>query len=163
MTASEYRFTKHIEERGELFTSFDQQFFAPSFSLDKVSVSKKGVIRGFHGDDDTWKLISCMYGAFKLVVYDIDLGRRQVFVLSDQYSYFSTILVPPRHLNAHQCLTDKCILHYKWDQPYDLSKQYSVHYLDEMINANWEDIPVILSDRDKKAKGLHDVISNSSK
>ena len=32
------------------------------FVEDDLSISKKDVLRGMHGDDRTWKLISCVYG-----------------------------------------------------------------------------------------------------
>ena len=40
------------------------------FKHDKFSLSKKNVLRGLHGDSKTWKLISCPYGKFLLVVVD---------------------------------------------------------------------------------------------
>jgi len=32
------------------------------FVQDDISTSSKHVLRGIHGDQDTWKLISCLYG-----------------------------------------------------------------------------------------------------
>ena len=32
------------------------------FVEDDISLSKKGVLRGLHGDDKTWKLIQCLWG-----------------------------------------------------------------------------------------------------
>lgn len=162
MTASVLKFSKFREERGEQYTTWDCSLISINFVLDKVSVSKKGVIRGFHGDDYTYKLISCLYGTIKLVVFDISTETKQEFILSDEDDEFTSVLVPPRHLNAHQCLTDKCVFHYKWDQPYDLYNQYGVSYKDEFINPQWYPIPEIISERDSKAKS-YETFRNSSK
>ena len=40
------------------------------FIHDKFSLSKN-VLRGFHGDKKTWKLISCVYGKFYLLLLTI--------------------------------------------------------------------------------------------
>lgn len=157
MTALVSKSSKFIDDRGSLYTIYDRSHYANDFILDKVSVSALGTIRGFHGDDHTWKLVSCLYGGFKLVVFDIDKMEKQEFILSGSASEHTSILIPPRHLNAHQCLSDHCVLHYKWDAPYDLSRQYSVAYDDPTIGANWLKIKPILSERDKKSLKFLDV------
>jgi dTDP-4-dehydrorhamnose 3,5-epimerase-like enzyme len=94
-----------------------------------------------------------------LVVYDIDNGIKEEFLLSANREEHISILIPPRHLNAHQCLSSECVLHYKWDAPYDLSSQYSVRYNDETIGANWAPIPAILSERDEVSRKFKDAFS----
>jgi len=39
-----------------------------SFVQDDISISSKNVLRGIHGDSETWKLVSCLEGAMYLVV-----------------------------------------------------------------------------------------------
>ena len=34
------------------------------FVQDDISVSSRNVLRGIHGDGETWKLISCLFGKF---------------------------------------------------------------------------------------------------
>ena len=41
-------------------------------SIADISVSSKNVLRGIHGDQNTWKLISCLEGEFYLVVINND-------------------------------------------------------------------------------------------
>ncbi len=55
------------------------------FVEDDISVSTKGGTRGIHGDAETWKLISCLYGRFYFVVVNCDrespaFGKWQSFV-----------------------------------------------------------------------------------
>ena len=147
------QYSKHIEDRGSIYTTYNEfDFPSIKFVQDKVSVSKKGVIRGFHGDDKTYKLITCLYGAFDLVVFDMDKQTTQKYHLNSEDSFCSSILVPPRYLNGHQCLSEICILHYKWSEYYDLEGQYSVYYNDETIKPEWEILDrIIVSNRDMSA------------
>ena len=50
------------------------------FVQDKISKSFQGVIRGFHGDNETWKLISCLYGKIKLITYNIDNDKKKIYI-----------------------------------------------------------------------------------
>ena len=57
------------DHRGYYWTSWHKNTFKKiNFKHDKFSLSKKNVLRGLHGDEKTWKLISCPYGKFLLVV-----------------------------------------------------------------------------------------------
>ena len=39
---------------------------------DDISTSSKHVLRGIHGDSETWKLVSCLHGKFYLIVLNQD-------------------------------------------------------------------------------------------
>ena len=41
------------------------------FKQDDISTSVKHTLRGLHGDDKTWKLVSCVYGSLLQVVVDM--------------------------------------------------------------------------------------------
>ena len=57
------------DHRGLYWTSWKKNNqIKLNFIHDKFSLSKKNVLRGLHGDSKTWKLISCPYGKFFLVV-----------------------------------------------------------------------------------------------
>ena len=56
--------------RGELYTLFKQEDSDLTFNHDKVSISRKHVLRGLHGDFKSWKHISCLAGEVYLVVVD---------------------------------------------------------------------------------------------
>jgi dTDP-4-dehydrorhamnose 3,5-epimerase len=58
------------DHRGELYTVFNQKDHELIFNHDKVSVSKKNVLRGMHGDSKSWKHISCLHGTVFLAVID---------------------------------------------------------------------------------------------
>ena len=40
------------------------------FNLDKFTLSKKNVLRGFHGDKKSWRLITCVKGSILSVIVD---------------------------------------------------------------------------------------------
>ena len=55
--------------RGDIWTSWVlEEYPSLKWRRDKFSTSKKGVLRGLHGDDDSWKLMSCVYGEVYFVV-----------------------------------------------------------------------------------------------
>ena len=60
------------EYRGDIWTTYKKSTFPVDldFIHDKFSSSRKGVIRGIHGDHKTWKLVSCLQGELYFVVVD---------------------------------------------------------------------------------------------
>lgn len=155
-----YNNNKYIDDRGSIYTIYDnrQMRININFVQDKISKSYQGVIRGFHGDDKTWKLISCLYGKIKLITYNIDDNEKREYILDGDDQQSTSILVPPKVLNAHQCLSPFCIFHYKWSEFYTSPKdQWSVNYNDSEISPNWtKDFFHIVSDRDKSSQSLKD-------
>lgn len=147
---------KYFENRGSLYTIYDSRDFEIEFVQDKISKSYQGVIRGFHGDDITWKLITCLYGRIKLITYDVDTNLKKEYILDGDDAKSTSVLVPPRVLNGHQCLSSHCIFHYKWSHYYTgPESQWSVYYNDPAINPQWNwDFASIISDRDMNADSL---------
>jgi len=152
---------KHFEKRGSIFTVFNSRDMPEglNFVQDKISKSFQGVIRGFHGDDKTWKLISCLHGTVKLVTYNLDNDMKNEYILNGDSNKSMAVLVPPRVLNAHQCLSSNCIFYYKWSEFYTGPKnQWSVYYNDETIYPEWNtDYHQIVSERDINAQSLQEL------
>ena len=160
MSATIIEHSKFTEPRGEIFTLYDDRELDMSFKQDKVSISYKGVVRGFHGDADTYKLITCLDGVIQLVVHDIDNHNTEMFVLNSNSSNLRSVLVPPRHLNAHQCLSKSCIFLYKWSEYYTSPEdQWSVNYNDLDINPKWKVPVTMVSDRDNQAGSLQSLMN----
>ena len=63
------------DNRGTLWTSWEKKLLKIQFNHDKFSLSKKNVLRGFHGDSKTWKLISDIESTVGLS--DVDLKEDQ--------------------------------------------------------------------------------------
>jgi len=155
---------KHLEPRGNIYTIYDKRKIPVdcTFVQDKVSKSNQGVIRGFHGDEKTWKLIACLHGKIKLVTYNVDTDEKKVYILDGDSLESTSVLVPPRTLNAHQCLSTTCIFYYKWSEYYTAPKdQWSVHYNDPDISPEWEEgLFQTVSIRDQGAQSLKELKKN---
>lgn len=107
---------------------------------DDVSISHKNVLRGFHGDNRTWKLIQCLHGAFILGVVDCRVGsnlwKTEFFRLDDKTH--TQILVPSGCANCHYVLTESSIFSYKQSELYEgMEKQFTLKYDDSRLNINW--------------------------
>jgi dTDP-4-dehydrorhamnose 3,5-epimerase len=155
---------KYLEPRGNIYTIYDKRKISVdcTFVQDKVSKSNQGVIRGFHGDEKTWKLVACLHGKIKLVTYNIDTDEKKVYILDGDSLESTSVLVPPRTLNAHQCLSAMCIFYYKWSEYYTAPKdQWSVHYDDPDIFPEWEEgLFQTVSIRDQAAQSLKELKKN---
>ena len=140
--------------RGDIWTTYTDCDFLPKFSEDKISVSKKHVLRGLHGDSEIDKLIVCMHGEIQLAVVDLrkdssTYGNSMMFNLSDEKG--SAIFVPAGCVNGHLCLSDKCIFFYKWSKPYNgADNQVTIKWDDPDLNLSWKINNPILSTRDEK-------------
>ena len=149
------------DHRGYYWTSWKTNINDKiKFKHDKFSLSKKNVLRGLHGDNKTWKLISCPYGKFRLIVVNCikkskDYLKWKSWILSHDNGV--QILVPPYYANGHLCLSKECLFHYKLSYRglyIDADKQFSLRWNDPKLNINWRIKRPILSSRDKKAKLL---------
>jgi len=144
------------DERGEVYPSWRKEWFDLEFVEDRFSRSTKGVVRGFHGDSSTWKLCLCVWGCLELITWDIKNKIKKQFILDSTMK--RQVLIPPYFLNAHQSLTEECVLHYKWSKPYSgPENQWTVRYDDPTISVKWLLEPTIISERDKNGKMLEEL------
>jgi len=121
------------------------------FIQDDISVSRQHVLRGIHGDQKTAKLISCLHGAFYLVVINNIPASPQyrqwtAFTLSDRNR--QQVLVPPGFGNGHVVLTDSAMFHYKQSSTYDRPSQFTLRWNDPELKLWWPIANPIVSERD---------------
>ncbi len=145
------------DHRGSYLELYNKKMYrengiAIEFVEDDISIATRCVIKGIHGDLSTWKLISCLHGKFYLVVIDYneeskDYGKWESFVLSDSNNY--QVLVPPKHGNGHQCISDKSIFHYKQSSYYNPEEQFTIKWNDPRFDIWWPIKKPILSRRDE--------------
>jgi len=104
--------------RGTYVESFNLKKYKQKYNIifkqDDFSSSKKNVLRGFHGDNKTWKLVQALVGDLYLVVLDVreassTYGEWESFLLTERSR--NQVLVPPGFANGHYALTD-CVFHY---------------------------------------------------
>lgn len=121
---------------------------------DNFSVSHKNTLRGIHGDNRTWKLISCLQGSFYLVVLNFDressqFGQWTSFVLSRENML--QVLVPPKFGNGHLILTDEAMFHYNQSHRYQgAHNQFTVRWNDPKFKIEWPINNPELSERDAR-------------
>lgn len=131
------------------------------FIQDNHSFSaQKGIIRGLHFQTDPMaqcKLVRCTKG--RILDVAVDLRRH-----SDTYLQWFRVelsaenkwqlLIPRGFAHGFQTLTEEVEVQYKVDNDYSKEHDRSIRYDDETIGVPWEDIPVILSEKDENAPTL---------
>lgn len=142
--------------RGEYIEIYNKEIYQKNgieidFIQDDISVSGKNVLRGIHGDQETWKLISCLQGSFYLVVVNNDPTSSQYkqsisFTLSDKNR--QQVLIPPKHGNGHLVLTEQAIFHYKQNTEYNRDGQFTIKWNDPDYKLWWPIQYPITSRRD---------------
>lgn len=157
MKIKEFYNSAFSDHRGLYWTSWLKSKYPKIlFNHDKFSISKKNVLRGLHGDNKSWKLVSCVYGKVFFVVVNFDQRSKNYlchksYILSHKNR--KQILVPPNYLNGYLCLSKHCVFHYKWaykGKYFDVKKQFSLKWNDKNLMIKWplQGKP-ILSNRDK--------------
>ena len=145
------------DHRGYYIETYNEELYKGNginikFIQDDISVSSKNVLRGIHGDQNTWKLISCLEGEFYLAVINYNEQSPQYkqwesFTLSEQSRI--QILVPPRFGNGHLVLSERAIFHYKQNTYYNPEGQFTILWNDPEYNIKWPTADPILSKRDE--------------
>ena len=148
----------HNDKRGKVYSIFQRDFFLKKFKLDfihdKLTYSKKNVLRGLHGDSKTWKLVSCLYGEVFQVIVDMQKNspsymKYSSYKLNDKKLKF--ILIPPNFANGFCSLSSNSIYNYKlaYKGNYnDFDKQFTLKWNDSNLKINWPISKPILSKRD---------------
>ena len=151
-----------IDLRGNIWTSFiknEVEKLLPSnlnFTHDKFSTSKHNVLRGVHGDNKSWKLVTCVYGEIQQVVVDMrkessTYKQWQDFIISKDNQQL--ILIPPNMGNAYYVCSESAVYHYKlaYNGDYiDANDQFSLGWNDTSIGIKWLTDKPILSNRDAR-------------
>jgi dTDP-4-dehydrorhamnose 3,5-epimerase len=144
--------------RGQIWTKWEKKIFKNiKFNLSKYTISKKNVLRGFHGDHKSWKLVSCIKGEVLNVVVDYRKNSKNYlkyksFILNDKNKL--SLLIPPKFLNSWLCLSKDCI--YSYDYSFkgnynDVKSQISVKWNNDKINFKWPIKKPLLSFRDRQS------------
>ena len=146
--------------RGQYVETYNDDLYRKNgidvkFVQDDISVSSRHVLRGIHGDAETWKLISCLHGSFYLMVVNNDKNSKQFrkwqgFTLSDTNR--QQVLVPANFGNGHVVLTEKAIFHYKQNTYYNPRGQFTIKWDDPEYGLWWPIRSPILSRRDEAGK-----------
>ncbi|MCJ7805182.1 dTDP-4-dehydrorhamnose 3,5-epimerase family protein [Patescibacteria group bacterium] len=124
----------------------DETFINVRWKEIVVTTSARGVLRGIHWDSKRWKLCTCLYGKVYQVVVEPKSGKWEGFILSGDNH--NQVLVPPKHGNSYQVLSDVAIFHYMMSEYYDPNREKTFRYDDPKFGINWVTVPPILSKKD---------------
>ena len=146
----------HEDKRGNFYETYNQKEYfgaglTADFIQDDISVSVRGVLKGMHGDDGTYKLVQCVYGSVYAVILNCDetsadFGKWQSFVLSAENKH--QLYIPPMYGNGYYVLSDTAVYAYKQSTYYGDYPQFTYKWNDPRFNINWPDDTVIVSERD---------------
>ncbi|MCC8365023.1 dTDP-4-dehydrorhamnose 3,5-epimerase [Xenorhabdus sp. PB61.4] len=160
------------DERGYFYESFNHAKFEEAvghevtFVQDNQSKSQKGVVRGLHfqaAPSTQGKLVRCVAGE----VYDVAVDIRE-----DSPTFGQWVGV---HLSAENCkqlwlpegfahgfatLSDSTIFLYKTTNYYNSKAERTILWNDPALAIDWRVEQPILSDKDKIAPLLHQLLEN---
>src|SRR3989344_948180 len=146
------------DHRGQFVETYNEELYKKNgvdvdFVQDDISRSKKDVLRGIHGDRETSKLVSCVYGKLYFVVVDCregskNFGKWQSFTLSDENRV--QIFAPAGYGMAYLAQSDEVIFTYKQNTYFVHGKQFTYRWNDPKFKIDWPITNPIVSERDKK-------------
>ena len=125
------------------------------FNHDKLTVSKKDVLRGIHGDFSTTKMITCVYGEVYVVLVDKRRGSRTFnewrwLMLS--HLNRKGLIIPPGIGLSYLVVSEEASVLYKlsYEGEYqDVDDQFTFKWDDPDIGIDWPINNPILQKRDK--------------
>lgn len=148
-----------VDQRGQFVEIFNKKNYydllkwdSINFVQDDISVSRKNVLRGIHGDGITYKLVTCLHGSFYVVVVNCDEKSDQYFkweshILSDKNMH--QLLVSPKRGMGIVALEENSVFHYKQSQYYKgMKAQFTYKWNNDLMNISWPIKEPILSERD---------------
>ena len=159
------------DERGMFFESFNKRDFLKktglqvNFVQDNHSVSKRGVLRGFHfqiGLHSQAKLVRVVRGEVLDVVVDIrkdseTFGKHYKVILSEKNNF--QLFIPRGFAHGFLTLSNEAVFCYKCDNYYHKESESGILYNDPFLNIDWE-FPhenILLSTKDRNLKTLKEL------
>lgn len=164
--------TPHVDERGFFSRTFDADVVRSvgidpnGFVQDSVSRSRKGVLRGMHlrsGDGEA-KLVRCSWGEVFDVVVDLRPGSptylgKETFALSGETQV--TIYIPAGCAHGFQALTEYADVSYRIDRTHNPAEDVAIAYDDPDLAISWPLPASFVSERDRKALSLSEVLKKT--
>lgn len=150
------------DERGSFMESFNEKSFLKkagvevNFVQDNQSVSKKGVLRGFHFQEETFaqaKLVRVIKGEVQDVVVDLrkdskTFGKHFSIIINEENNY--QLFVPKGFAHAFLSLKEDTIFAYKCDQYYNKKSESGIIFNDKNLAIDWKfpEEDIIISEKD---------------
>ncbi len=137
--------------RGYYWTAHKE---ANKFNHDKVSFSYKNVLRGIHGDFNTTKYITCVYGEVYCVIVDNrkdsnTFNKWRWLILSHHNK--NNITLPPGVGLSYLVISSEASILYKlsYQGNYsDINDQFTIPWNSNKLNIYWPMVSPIIQERD---------------
>jgi dTDP-4-dehydrorhamnose 3,5-epimerase len=166
--------TTHADERGFFCRTFDADVVRSvgldpdAFVQDSVSRSVRGVLRGLHlrsGAGEA-KLVRCSYGEVFDVVVDLrpdspTYRNHASFHLSGETQ--RTLYVPAGCAHGFQALTGTADVSYRIDRRHDPAEDVTIAHDDPELAIAWPLPATSMSERDRKAPSLAEVLKHQER
>tara|TARA_B100002052_G_C15875865_1_gene596912 strand:- start:1722 stop:2240 length:519 start_codon:yes stop_codon:yes gene_type:complete len=152
------------DSRGKIVCTYLKNKINDLIFVEEVfTYSKQNVLRGFHGDFRTWKLVQCVYGTVFIVIVDVRKDsetflQKESFIINDKNK--NQILIPSGCVNGWLTTSKKSIFQYRKSEYYDGNEVF-IPYNNDIINAKWPVDNPILSQKDKKLDFELDLLKKS--
>lgn len=159
----------HLDLRGETTEILNFNWLPslfPEFTLNQIIAARsfQGTIRGIHfsaTNNPQSKVISCTEGEIRDCIIDLRPGSStfceyEIFDLSAERR--EVLLVSSGFGHAYQVISDSATVLYALQTRLNFSQEYVINPLDDQISIPWENLTPILSERDKSAPNLREVI-----
>lgn len=157
------------DDRGYFMESYNKEDFKQNgifdnFIQENYSFSKKNVLRGMHfqkAPHETSKLVQCVEGEIFDVIFDIrkdspTFGKWQGFYLSKENK--KILYVPKGFAHGFCVVSEGAAISYMVDELYFSGYDGTIRWDDPEVAISWPVINPILSEKDKNAPSLKELI-----
>ncbi len=145
--------------------TFEENGLPVNFVQDNHSRSSRGVLRGLHYQFPTWqgKLVRVVTGEIFDVAVDIrpespTFGQWYGVVLSEENKH--QLYIPPGYAHGFCVLSDTVDVTYKCTALYTPSEDAGIRWDDPDIGIDWPISDPLVSDKDRNAPLLKDIVLN---
>lgn len=137
------------DKRGEFVEIWKQEEFDQIgfWMEDDYTLNRKGTLRGLHGDGQTWKLLSCIFGEIFFAAVNLTTKEHKEIILSGENHL--QVEASPDYAIGYQALSNNAIIHYKQSLKYGGTTQFTLPW--DGFNIPWPIKKPILSERDRNA------------
>lgn len=147
---------KFTDFRGEFSEIYNKEIYIKhgikiDFITDSISYSNKNVLRGLHGDFNTWKLMTCVDGKIFIIIVnniDADPNFKQWISLELSKTQNNSLILPPGYGVGYYVKSEKAAVHYKQSTIYKKNQQFTIKWNDANYSFKWPVKDPILSERD---------------
>jgi len=153
----------NIDKRGSLRETFNDKLMKKKFIFEYCTLSKKGVLRGFHFQTKfkQSKYVNVIKGKILDVVIDLRKNSKtfkKVFKIILSKENALGLFIPAGFAHAYYSYDKENIVYYKLDNYYAPKYESGIIFNDETLKIKWPKKKLIISAKDKRLRTINDFI-----